>query len=331
MDKISIIIPFYSVEKYIEKCLDSIVNQTYKNLEIILVDDGSPDNCGAIAEEYAKKDSRIKVIHQKNAGLSCARNAGLKIATGDYVAFIDSDDYADVREYEVLHNLLVKYDVDIAFCGLKRFHEGEQVKNSESDFVCEKISSQEAMKRILIDNDIGNYVATKLFKRELFNDIEFPVNRAYEDVATIYKLISKVDSVAYTNEKLYNYLVGREGAITSTFSEKKIEDSMFAYYSQYKCLIEKYPEIKDYINLIYAKMYTSAMEKICLNNYDELYESDEVNNRYIDFKNAVNDIDINILKENLEDYRIISMTILNYNKNLYKELFDTIYKLKNQK
>ena len=127
MEKISVIVPVYKVEKYLRKCLDNIVNQTYSNLEIIVVDDGSPDNSGNIADEYAAKDNRVKVIHKENGGLSDARNTGLAVATGEYVTFCDSDDIPDVREYEVLYNLIKKYDADISFCELQRFCEGDEI------------------------------------------------------------------------------------------------------------------------------------------------------------------------------------------------------------
>lgn len=120
MEKISIVMPAYGVEKYIAKSIESVINQTYKNLELIIVDDESPDNSGKIAEEYAAKDERIKVIHKKNGGVASARNAALDIATGDYITFIDSDDYADVHQYETLYNMIKKHDVDIAFCELQR-------------------------------------------------------------------------------------------------------------------------------------------------------------------------------------------------------------------
>lgn len=119
-DLISIIVPVYKVENYLSKCLDSMICQTYKNIEIILVDDGSPDNSGKICDDYAKKDSRIKVIHKENGGLSDARNAGLKIATGKYIGFVDSDDYISVEMYEKLYNQAKKEDADIACCNYYR-------------------------------------------------------------------------------------------------------------------------------------------------------------------------------------------------------------------
>ena len=116
MDKISVVVPVYNVEKYLRKCIDSIINQTYKNLEIILVDDGSPDKCGEICDEYAKKDNRVKVIHKKNAGVSSARNDGIDNATGEYIIFVDSDDWLEDNAIEIMVDKLNEYDYDCVFC-----------------------------------------------------------------------------------------------------------------------------------------------------------------------------------------------------------------------
>ena len=121
MELISVIVPVYKVEKYLRECVDSILAQTYTNLEIILVDDGSPDNCGKICDEYAQNDSRIKVIHQENGGLSAARNAGLDIATGKYIGFVDSDDYAELNMFEELHKRIIENNADLSICGVKKF------------------------------------------------------------------------------------------------------------------------------------------------------------------------------------------------------------------
>lgn len=328
MEKISVIVPVYKVEKYLRKCLDNIVNQTYSNLEIIVVDDGSPDNSGNIADEYAAKDNRVKVIHKENGGLSDARNTGLAVATGEYVTFCDSDDIPDVREYEVLYNLIKKYDADISFCELQRFCEGDEIIKSEEEFIDKEITKNEAFIKVLMDGNVGNYVWIKLFKRDLFEGVEFPKGRTYEDIATIYKAMHKANKIAYTNEKLYYYLVGRTGAITSNYTEKKVKDAVLSYYEQYKFLAENYPEVKEYASLIFAKMFASASEKMCMNEFWDLYESAEIEEMYKEFKNAMTSINNNFLLENLETYRVLSVIALKQGKEIYKSLFDIIYKVK---
>ncbi len=331
MDKtISVIVPVYKVEKYIRNCIDSLINQTYTNLEIILVNDGSPDNCPQIIEEYAKKDNRIRVIHKENGGLSSARNIGLKHAKGEYVAFVDSDDTVDLKIYENLYNLINRHSADVAVCEILHVKEQEDGKilfptSEQVEVVEREYTRSEMLKQMMVNGNIGNFACTKLFKRELFDDVFFPDGKVYEDVATIYKIIHKANKIVCTSKKLYYYLYGREGAITSSFSEKKIFDSLEAYHSQYKFLSENYKEIKPYINVTWAKMFTSAMEKICMNNYDSLWDTEQVRSKYESFKNAMDELDKDVMYEYLEPYRLISAVLLRHDINTYKLMFNTIY------
>ena len=324
-DLISIVVPVYKVEKYIRNCIESIINQTYKNLEIILVDDGSTDECPKILDEYSKKDSRIKVIHKENGGLSSARNEGIKLATGKYIGFIDGDDTVNVEMYEMLSNVLEKYKLDIAFCNIVKVYyndnnELEFEKTAQKEYEEKIISNSEALKLMMMDGSVGNFACTKLFKRELFNDIKFPEGKVYEDVGTIYKIVSKVNKIVYVNKNLYHYLYGRPGAITSSFSEKKIIDSLDVYSEQYNYIKENYKNIKDYANITWIKMYTSAMEKICINDFNDLWNSKEVLNRYESFKKAIDEVNPKLLNEYLEPYRLISATLLRYDRETYKNL-----------
>lgn len=335
-DLISVIIPVYNVEKYIYTCLNSIINQTYKNLEIILVDDGSPDNCPQILEDYAKKDSRIKVIHKKNGGLSSARNAGMKIATGKYIAFVDSDDSLNLNMYKRLHELAIKYDADMTMCQLLRV-----TMDSENNIVYPKTNNEEkeevmsvteALKAIMVNDNIGSYIVTKLVKRSLFDNIEFPDGKVYEDVATVYKILDRAKRVVFTSEEMYYYLYGREGSITGTFTEKKICDSMEAYYGRYKFLVDNYPEIEKDACLNWVKLYTSAMEKINMNSYEELWNSQVVLENYESFKVAFDKLDEKFLNQYLEPYRLISAVLLRHSRDTYKDMFPVIYnKVKNAK
>jgi len=332
-DLISIIVPIYGVERYIKGCIDSIINQTYKNLEIILVDDGSLDNCPSIIDEYAKKDSRIKVIHKKNGGLSSARNEGLKIATGKYLGFVDGDDTIKPEMYEVLINLINKYNSDVAISSFEKvcIDDNDNIifNNEEQKKLEEKvITKSETLKMMMLDGDVGNFVCTKLFKKELFDGITFPEGRVYEDAATTYKLIDKSNKIVFTNLRLYNYLYGRVGAITSSFTPKKILDSLESYHGQYSFLVNNYKDISDYVRVSWIKMFTSAMEKIMINNYFELLNNDSVLSKYESFKEAMNRVNKNILIEYLEPYRLVSCCLLNNDINIYKNTLNEILKIK---
>lgn len=338
-EKISVIVPVYKVEKYIDACINSILNQTYTNLEIVLVNDGSPDNCPEIIEDYAKKDSRIKVLHKENGGLSSARNLGIKNATGKYLAFIDSDDTISLNMMEHLHKALVNNKADISVCQVLRVTENEKgevilpkQENMETAEYTETIySNADMMKGMLLDSNIGNFVCTKLFKKDLFDGIEFPEGRVYEDAATTYKVVHKAEKIVYINEPLYYYLIGRIGAITTTFTEKKILDSMMAYCGQYEFLIEHYPEIKEYASISWAKMFASAMEKILMNEYNDLWQSEEVKEKYFMFKQSMENISSELLHKFLEPYRLMSVQALNESMETYKIRFNDILTVKNTK
>ena len=194
-DLISIIIPVYNVEKYLERCVKSVINQTYKNLEIILVDDGAKDNSGKMCDELSKLDSRIKVIHKENGGLSDARNFGLKIATGDYIGFVDSDDYIADDMYETLYYTIKNNNADISIVSFYEMYK-EKVIGVRDSGNLEILSKQEAMKELLIDTKIQSYAWNKLFKKELFNDLKFPTGKNFEDIATTLLLFEKCDKVA---------------------------------------------------------------------------------------------------------------------------------------
>lgn len=206
MPQISLIIPVYKVERQLNRCIQSIVNQTYSNLQIILVDDGSPDCCPQLCDEWSEHDSRIRVIHQKNAGLSAARNAGIDVACGEYIAFVDSDDFVEPDYIEVLYETLTSANADFSCCGL--FNENEQL---------EPLSEQVEMDNDVFDTSVmisdpmfykWQYVVAwnKLYKREIWDTLRYPVGRVHEDEFVYHQLLLKSTKVACTSEKLYHYV-----------------------------------------------------------------------------------------------------------------------------
>lgn len=206
---ISIVVPIYKVEKYLELCVDSILGQTYKNLEVILVDDGSPDGCPQICDDYAKKDSRVKVIHRKNGGLSAARNSGIEIATGDYIGFVDSDDYIHFQMYEILLNHLKEKQADLAVCGVLDVFNMEQ---KDAEIVSEQLrvmTNMEAMKGIYREYGTDMVVAwNKLYKKEIFDTICYNEGKIHEDEFMIHKVLNQAEKVVCTDAKLYYYQRG---------------------------------------------------------------------------------------------------------------------------
>lgn len=219
---ISIIVPVYKVEKYLNKCVKSIINQTYSNLEIILVDDGSPDNCGKMCDDYAKKDKRIKVIHKKNGGLSDARNKGIEIATGDYIGFVDSDDWINPDMYKILYELLIKYNADISCCNLVRTV--EDIKIEEKKIEVKTFSKEEYLKKYFKINsqDCVYYAWNKLYKKSIIDKEQYPVGLTSEDVVGTYKALLKTEKIVETNRVLYYYRYN-PNSITGKFSDKDFD------------------------------------------------------------------------------------------------------------
>ena len=255
---ISIIIPVYKVEKYLEKCIQSVINQTYENLQIILVDDGSPDNCGKICDEYAKKDHRIEVIHKSNGGLSDARNKGLEIAKGEYIGFVDSDDYIEADMYEVLYNLLKQYNADVSICNFYTVSQGKiSIKNADNGI--NEYNRIEILKEILLDKNIQSYAWNKLYKKELFDEIKYPIGKKYEDIGTTFYLLEKCNKVVVTGKSEY-YYINRQDSIVNNVTESTITDYIELIMQRYDYIEENIKELSSY-NKDYLKRILKTAEQ----------------------------------------------------------------------
>lgn len=222
---ITIVIPVYNVKKYIERCIKSVINQTYKNIEIILVDDGSTDESGDICDEYAKKDNRIKVIHKKNGGLSDARNFGIDAANGKYISFVDSDDFVTNNYVEVLYNLIKNNDSDISVCIWKNIFEDNKTKKSYFTLFHREITATNLvmLQHMLYQKLFDTSACAKLYDISLFDNIRFPKGKLYEDLATTYKLFLKSKTISYSNDEIYYYFVRNNSITQSEFKEKDMD------------------------------------------------------------------------------------------------------------
>lgn len=230
---ISVIVPVYNVEEYLVRCVDSIINQTYDNLEIILVDDGSTDMSGAMCDSFAEQDDRIKVIHKKNGGLSDARNAGLEIVTGDYIGYIDSDDWAEPDMFEMMITNCEKYDSDVAVCRYSCVFK-DFTSNESTDLIL-KMTRDEALETYICENTerpIYNSVWSKLFKRELVKDYRFPVGKKSEDIMYTTKAFCNMNSCVYIGKALYNYVCDREGSIMAVKNGKHMLEDELPFFRE---------------------------------------------------------------------------------------------------
>lgn len=211
---ISVIIPVYNIEKYIEKCITSVINQTYEKLQIILIDDGSTDKSGLICDEFAARDDRIIVIHKENGGLSSARNAGLDIARGEYIGFVDGDDYIDKGMYEYLYNLVINYGADISICGyvsVENGHYSNSNNNHKKDVRVYK--GQEKYNLITGLKTIDIVAWNKLFKKKVFDYVRFETKRLHEDQWTMPYVVHNSDVIVKGEEEYYFY-INRDDSIT---------------------------------------------------------------------------------------------------------------------
>lgn len=217
---VSVIVPVYNVEKYIKECIESILRQTYTNYELLLVNDGSLDSCGSICDAYKKMDPRIKVIHKENGGLSDARNAGLKIAKGDYITFIDSDDVVDIEYLEILVKTAVSMNADIV--------QGEftQIKNklgNKSGLNIKEYTRSHAMSSFLRQQTVKVNAWAKLYKKNVFYNVKYPKGRINEDNLTTYKNIWNANKIVCVPQYIYYYRINQNGIMNSKFSPKRFE------------------------------------------------------------------------------------------------------------
>lgn len=239
MPIISVIVPVYKVEKYLNRCVESIVNQTLGDLEILLIDDGSPDKSGTICDDWAKKDNRIKTIHKMNGGLSDARNCGLEAATGDYVAFIDSDDWIELDMFETLYKAVVEYNADIAECSWRCIYADrieEQTENTGKIVTGDNVFALRGELRCEYFNAIA---CNKIYdRRKIFYNVRFPVGKLHEDEFTTHKAFYNADKLVYVDISKYNYDRTREDSITAVFKEKNL-DVIDALYERLIFFYEK--------------------------------------------------------------------------------------------
>ncbi len=281
---ISIIVPVYNVEPYLERCINSILGQTYANLEILLINDGSTDNSGVICDEYAKKDTRIKVVHKNNGGVSSARNLGLEVATGEYIGFIDSDDYIEPTMFEELYNKAKTENADMAICGFKQVHVNGITKVNNVDFT---ISWEK-------ENIIKNYFTqgvvkelmyapvNKLYKKTFIGNLRFCEKyRMGEDILFLFQCIEKMNKIACVDGVFYNYVMRENSAMTSPFSQKRLE-YIYAIREIENICIEKHPyAVNRAKEWVYKHVLNTLRQIIVANKCEEYKEFYKENKLYL--------------------------------------------------
>lgn len=226
-DLISVIVPMYNIEKYLPRCIESILNQTYKKIEIILVDDGSKDLCGSIADNYASRYENVKVIHKANGGLSDARNAGIEIANGEWLAFVDSDDMICENMYQVLHDEVIKNNALLAMVDYFSIDENDEIiLTSEKGIENTRVLTTEMFLDYLYTYQAGHYIIAwnKLYYYTLFKDIKFPVGKINEDQFIMHEIVYKAKNIACLTEKLYQYRKVDNSIMNRKFNINRLDD-----------------------------------------------------------------------------------------------------------
>lgn len=253
---ISVIVPVYKVEKYLNRCVESIVRQTYNNLEIILVDDGSPDFCPAMCDNWMKKDDRIKVVHKKNGGLSDARNTGMKIANGELISFVDSDDWIDKDMYQCLYETMKRDNSDIVACGVEMVWEGEKSSKMLTVHYRGVLNREEAMQALIDESWIKQPVWNKLYKREIIQNILFPIGKYHEDAFWSYQVIGAAEQVSVINYVGYYYWQRDDSIMGEGYSLKRL-DAIEALENRQNYLESNFPGLstKGKCSLWFACMY----------------------------------------------------------------------------
>lgn len=325
---LSVIVPVFNVDQYLRKCVDSILVQSYKDFELLLIDDGSTDSSSDICDEFSTIDSRIRCIHKINEGLSCTRNLGIEISAGDYIAFIDSDDWIEQGMFKTMIEKLEFDKSDICICGIRAVDENGRIDDQTNFDKSMVLSREEATSKILLDLEIPSYSCNKIFAKKLWQNVTFPQGMYYEDIATIYKIFDKAEKVSITEKIYYNYF-RRSNSICLDKDPykniKRLNDSFIAFYNRYFFARDNH----------YTQVLNDCAQKALLRGIFLIHELSKYPNFGNDLlsKSSVFNM-INNLK--LESYkgiklsRIIELLIYKYLPFLYKAFWSLITNIKNK-
>ncbi len=286
---ISVIVPIYKSEKYLDYCLDSIVNQTYGNLEIILVDDGSPDNCPTMCDDWAKKDSRIRVIHQQNSGSGVARNIALDEAKGEMIAFVDSDDFIAPEMYERLIELMSE-DIDIVECAYEQTWKNE-IEFDKTTNNIQIFDVEDAMKEHIQDHFFQQVIWNKLYRRNVIGNIRFPIGKRIDDEFWTYRVIANARKLARTDCNMYAYRQQLDSVMHRTFTLERLQ-AVDAKCQRLELVQNQFPNLCSYarINLWYTCLYLGQMSLKHLNRVDKKKAFEIVNNAWHKYHVVFDDV-----------------------------------------
>ena len=312
MPEISVIVPVYKVEQYIHRCVDSILEQTFSDIQVILVDDGSPDICGEICEEYARRDGRIRVIHKENGGLSDARNAGIPCAEGKYIIFIDSDDYIGEDMLEYLYTNITEADADMATCGcIDVYSDRTEPQKEEPVFVC---SGEEAFRYILRGHTIRGEIWNKLIRKSLVENLRFPKGRLYEDIYYTADLMQRVRKVSVGTKPEYYYL-HRADSITGKAYRPQVFDIIDGYTKNYQVVKKAFPSLEKEAQCLWIWSRFVVMDKMMMQDGYRKIEGYKELKRFLK-----RHLFVILTNPYFQGGRKISVLVLFFSERLYRRL-----------
>lgn len=306
LQKVSVVVPIYNVEKYINRCIDSILNQSYKNLQVILIDDGSPDRCGTIADNYAKKDGRVEVIHKSNGGLSDARNFGIEKIVGEFTLFVDSDDWLETDMIRTMVEAINKFDADVVqtafYYAYKEYllFDDRHYLETDSPVI---LNNNELMYELIVNEKVKNFAWGKLYKTQLIKDTPFRKGVLFEDVFWAHKVMSRVNKYVIIHKPLCYYLQ-REDSIVSTYTVRNL-DILIGLEERHKFVEENY---KEFIGESYNLILKTSLLNYNLLLLNKEKDKDSINRKRI--KKYIN-----------ENYKELKASIKENDKGLKLQLF----------
>lgn len=322
---ISIIVPVYNGEKYLERCLKSIQNQTYENFEVIIINDGSTDNSEAICQDFVDNDYRYKLINQENSGAGTARNVGISFATGNYIGFVDCDDFIHEKMFEILSNSLIENDCDISIIKLGNYYSGEPhiSRINTKCFEIELLDRREAIKELIKGKKFGTHSATKLIKREVLDDLSYPKSSYAEDSKFMLEVFFKASKFVYCDIELYFYMHNDQSSNGSFFNPTKFS------------VIDVWRENERKITSSYPELFSLAHSRLCWAYFSvlDMMILSKVENNYSETASIISFLKKNFLfvmkTDNLTLGRKIAMVSLLLNVNLYKMIVNTFINRRN--
>ena len=258
LELVSIIVPVYNVEQYLKRCIQSILRQTYVHIEIILVDDGSTDHSGKICDAYSKRDHRIRVFHKHNGGQASARNLGIRNSKGDYLAFVDSDDFVHPEYIQYMYNNLKKYKADLSYCGIRKVISQKISKERKEEIIV--FDNLNGLKDLFYQRHLTNGPGDKLYKRKLFDDLYFPEGHIFEDFAIAYKIVSRASLIVYGNKGLYYYQQRKNSTMHQQFRPDHMDRVSFS------------EELMEYVDQYDSSVQTAAKARFFISNLQVLKE-----------------------------------------------------------